>query len=1303
MAGHSPFTVFSLLEKMRSADADIRYMAVNDLMTELGKNTATMDPANEKEVVAAIIKLLEDNHGSVQNIAVKCLAPLVLKIKEPSLQEVTDKLCVFLIQDEREELRDIASIGLKTVIVEFSTDSPIAANLCRRLLPKLLEQLASAKVEAVQIDILEIISEVLSRFGMVLASDGKQPLLTQVQQRILPMLSHNRPAVRKRASVALAHVVTFGSEEMFATVSSAVLAALTDERDSEKLRTYLSTASALSRSSPQRVGKSITQLVPAVMRHLDEDSDELREACLQTLESLVLRCPTEMTPYITSIVQSCLTYVKYDPNYAASDDEEDETAESRMDLDDQADDDGDEEQEDDDDDEEEEDGYSDDDDLSWKVRRASAKLLSAIAATRPELLAELVRTVGPALIRRFVEREENVRIDILQAYTTLATQAATFRAHSHGTDGEQSHRQLKRARMDVDADDAADSANGLVRSQVALLCKLLPRQLQGKSIATRRAGFALLQQVLRAAPSSLDAHLGALVKPMQLCLVGSGHSHSQHQSHTNSDIKIEVLSFLNTLFTTTNDIRRLQQHTATLSRLVLDALGDKFYKVVAEALCVLTTMVRLARPIDDIEQSPSALQGVTADTIEQYYKAVQLRITASDEEVKDAAIAALGVLVAHAGDLLTAHSDEWSNALLDRLRNEITRLTAVKAVTNVAESPLRPFDSTKSVSDIATEVAGLLRKSNRTLREASIRCLEILVRQYHKTLSPQLLLLAVTDSAPIIAEAELHSVPLAIELNTTLLKSSAPSSPVRQRIASDVLPSVVKLIQSSLVHGSAVLDALLSFLEALVKTLDAAAAQSLLQVMTNPATTNVTQEYSKQTYSTMAECTAVVSLHTGNRDRMVDELVDLITQPASSEQARLYSLLVLGELGRRTDLSGHKSLDAAVLELLNAESEDVKSAAAFALGSIAIGNIQQYLPIIIREIKGQTKRSYLLFHAIKETISRHSNPQALRALEQYAGDLWYLLTCCLKDLLFVHCEGQVEGTRAVISECLGRLVQISPQRFLTDLQQRLQSPSAETRSVVIGAIKYTLTEPGSELDALLKPLVVQFLAAMKDSDLNVRRAALSSLNAAAHNKPDLIRDNLRELLPLLYQETNVRQELIRIVEMGPFKHQVDDGLETRKTAFECMYTLLENCVDKIDVFAFLDRVLVGMNDLQDIKIVSYMMLVKIAALSPTAAQQKLDETVDIFRSAVNLKPKANAVKQEIERMQELVRASLKAIVHLQRISDPSNTPKFDTFVKELKAGPLSEQLQAVEYEVKQQYHRPSISGRSGVSSRMDLS
>ena len=52
--------------------------------------------------------------------------------------------------------------------------------------------------------------------------------------------------------------------------------------------------------------------------------------------------------------------------------------------------------------------------------------------------------------------------------------------------------------------------------------------------------------------------------------------------------------------------------------------------------------------------------------------------------------------------------------------------------------------------------------------------------------------------------------------------------------------------------------------------------------------------------------------------------------------------------------------------------------------------------------------------------------------------------------------------------------------------------------------------------------------------------------------------------------------MVREVEMGPFKHTVDDGLDLRKAAFECMYTLLDSCLDRLDVFEFLNHVELGL-------------------------------------------------------------------------------------------------------------------------------
>lgn len=108
---------------------------------------------------------------------------------------------------------------------------------------------------------------------------------------------------------------------------------------------------------------------------------------------------------------------------------------------------------------------------------------------------------------------------------------------------------------------------------------------------------------------------------------------------------------------------------------------------------------------------------------------------------------------------------------------------------------------------------------------------------------------------------------------------------------------------------------------------------------------------------------------------------------------------------------------------------------------------------------------------------------------------------------------------------------------------------------------------------IFQTCIGEFLQTLTDPDLNVRRVALVTFNSAAHNKPSIVKtDVLVTVLPHVYAETKIRKDLIREVEMGPFKHTVDDGLDLRKAAFECMYTLLETCLERLDIFEFLTHV-----------------------------------------------------------------------------------------------------------------------------------
>lgn len=230
-------------------------------------------------------------------------------------------------------------------------------------------------------------------------------------------------------------------------------------------------------------------------------------------------------------------------------------------------------------------------------------------------------------------------------------------------------------------------------------------------------------------------------------------------------------------------------------------------------------------------------------------------------------------------------------------------------------------------------------------------------------------------------------------------------------------------------------------------------------------------------------------------------------------------------------------------------------------GNIAIGNLPVFLPVIVSIVQKDASKRLLALHAIKEVVSNCSHAQ----LEGVADTIWVPL--------FGRSEDADEATRNVAAACLGKVTATNPSRYLVQLRGRLNDPSPAVRATVLSAIRYTFADTDSQYDELLSPLIVDFLALMLDADLvgsttlfwaildalqTVRRLSLSTLNAAARNKPHLVQEHLARLLPLLYTETVLKPELIRIVEMGPWKHRVDDGLEARKTAYETMYTLVRS-------------------------------------------------------------------------------------------------------------------------------------------------
>ncbi|KAL8589566.1 Cullin-associated NEDD8-dissociated protein 1 [Nucella lapillus] len=700
--------------RMTSSDKDFRFMATNDLMVELQKDSIKLDDDSERKVVKMLLKLLEDKNGEVQNLAVKCLGPLVTKVKEFQVEVIVDNLCTNMVSD-KEQLRDISVLVSLELPPSATT---LAASICKKITGRLTNAIAKQEDVSVQLEALDILGDLLSRFcGNATVEGGLLVSFhNNIRQALLPQLASPRLAVRKRAIIAIGYLVMSCNTVLFQELIDFLLTELmaNTSTSTSTTRTYIQCVGAINRQAGHRFGEHLQSIVPLVVKYCQMEDDELREYCLQAFESFVRRCPKEVSPFIKEIIAICLKYICHDPNYNYDDDEE------AMDTE------ADEEEE-----EESDDEYSNDDDMSWKVRRSAAKCIEAVISTRHEMLAELYRTVSPALIARFKEREENVKSDIFNAYVSLLRQTRPVATSSS---------------------DCMETEKGpvlMLQSQIGDIVKAIHKQLREKSIKTRQGCFSLLTELVLVLPGALSNHFGVLVPGIQ---------YSLGDKNSSSNMKIDTLSFLNTLLMH-HSPAVFHPHMKVLVPPIVNAVGDPFYKITSEALLVTQQLVKVIRPFDEAQKSVFEYQGYVKDL----YSCTLRRLKAADidQEVKERAISCMGQIVSHLGDSLQTELSECLPLFLERLKNEITRLTTVKALTMIASM----------INDMMKEMP------------------------------------------PLISENDLHVSQLTLNLFTSLCDISKANM---ASISSEILPQCFLLVQSPLLQGGA-LQALLEFLQSIVR------------------------------------------------------------------------------------------------------------------------------------------------------------------------------------------------------------------------------------------------------------------------------------------------------------------------------------------------------------------------------------------------------------------------------------------------------------------------------------------------------
>ena len=774
----------------------------------------------------------------------------------------------------------------------------------------------------------------------------------------------------------------------------------------------------------------------------DPEIDEVLEAALIALESFLVSCSQDMRMYTDETIAAATRFLKYDPNLAQDDDDDEDAMES------------DEEDALEGDDFEEEIGYDDDEDASWKVRRCAAKVLYTLISTRSngDLMDDgtLYNKVAPALIARFKEREDNVRLEVLATLSNLVKKSGdgpspvkfSDEHPQGGTMMPPPSRKRRRGGSDASMLDLhANSSVSMGYSSPARtgtppigprasLAKLSPEVVKGVAQllkqsscppSTKQASIVLIKDIVITQQGGLENYLSQLLDPIVDASKTSSGSTSSASATANS-LRIQALQLIGAI-ADTHHAKDIQPYLSSIVPALLKGATEKYSKLSIESLAATEQTIKALTPPRSASSGSQNQQ-----YLEPLYDTLVSRISANDAdlEVRQSAIHVLGLFLGRSsgteGLLSSQRRTAGLELLADRLKNELTRLASVRAIDSIAAHTKAQGElSAAWVQNVALELGAQLRKASRVLRGASLSALRTLAlnERSRSQLNNDTKAQIVDLLLPLLNASDLHLLGPALIILATFIQDDAKSI-----LTPELNTALCQVVQGS-ISGSS-LDALLK----LVRTIgEQQAGQALMKsLLQDVGVAGHPEVVGKVIGNLLVYGGSSVGV---KLDQFITEL-----ETAQDDKRKCLALVVLGEAALR--LGKQSTVDPTLfIKRFSARSEQVPLAAAVALGRAGAGNVSQYVPVILSTMGQQSAPQYLLLHAIKEILQQDDTESEIIP---YASTLWQNLVAA----------SQLEDNKAIGAECVGRLTIIDPKTYLPQLQVRLSS----------NAHLHLLTNPG---------------------------------------------------------------------------------------------------------------------------------------------------------------------------------------------------------------------------------------------------
>merc|ERR1712232_989815 len=201
------------------------------------------------------------------------------------------------------------------------------------------------------------------------------------------------------------------------------------------------------------------------------------------------------------------------------------------------------------------------------------------------------------------------------------------------------------------------------------------------------------------------------------------------------------------------------------------------------------------------------------------------------------------------------------------------------------------------------------------------------------------------------------------------------------------------------------------------------------------------------------------------------------------------------------------------------------------------------------------------------------------------------------------------------------------------------------------------------------PLKDHLRQSLSDEELQVRKAALHSVNVVCPSATctEILREHTEFLLERILEDSKQKPELIREVDLGPFKHKVDDGLPLRKFAYTVCTSLLAAYPEQMASPALIDLVLQGLADNEDVQVICCQLLQDLTSWNFALFRivGRIGDLVEPYDRCIMRCIKQVQAKQQVGRAMDMLRLYARTLKVVEPIAEANQHKVFVDFMSRI--------------------------------------